>query len=84
MRAHGGSWDYLALNDFLRSPASNVRGTKMAFAGLRNDQDRVAMIAYLRSISPNSVPLPAPLPEAAPASEEGDAAPAEGAPATPG
>jgi cytochrome c len=63
MRAHGGSWDYLALNDFLRSPASNVRGTKMAFAGLRNDQERVAMIAYLRSISPNSIPLPAPLPE---------------------
>jgi len=77
MAAHGGNWDYLALNDFLRSPASAVRGTKMAFAGLRNDQDRVAMIAYLRSISPNNVPLPAPLPEAAPA--ETQAASAEGA-----
>lgn len=84
MSAHGGSWDYLALNDFLRAPATNVRGTKMAFAGLRNDQDRVAMIAYLRSISPNNVPLPAPLPEAAPEGEA--AAPAEGeaAEATPG
>jgi cytochrome c len=39
----------------------------MTFAGLRNEQDRVAAIAYLRSISPNSIPLPAPLPEAAPA-----------------
>lgn len=78
MRAHGGSWDYLALNEFLRSPATVVRGTKMAFAGLRSDQDRIAVIAYLRSISPNSVPLPAPLPEAAPADA---AAPAEGAPA---
>lgn len=75
MAAHGGNWDYIALNDFLRSPAQNIRGTKMAFAGLRNDQDRVAMIAYLRSISPNNVPLPAPLPVAAPA----EAAPAEGA-----
>lgn len=87
MAAHGGRWDYLALNDFLRSPGQNVRGTKMAFAGLRNDQDRVAMIAYLRSISPNSVALPAPLPEAAPA--DAAAAPANGAapaapPATPG
>jgi cytochrome c len=54
-----------------------VRGTKMAFAGLRNDEERVAMIAYLRSISPNNVALPAPLPEVAPAAEEG-AAPAEG------
>ena len=78
MAAHGGRWDYLALNDFLRSPAQNVRGTKMAFAGLRNDQDRVAMIAYLRSISPNSVPLPAPLPEAIPADAPAEAAPTPG------
>ncbi|HYD71632.1 MAG TPA: cytochrome c family protein [Candidatus Binatia bacterium] len=82
MQEHGGNWDYLALNDFLRSPASDVRGTKMAFAGLRNDEERVAMIAYLRSISPNNVPLPAPLPEAAPAEVEA-AAPAEGEGATP-
>jgi cytochrome c len=72
MHGHGGSWDYLALNDFLTSPSTVVRGTKMAFAGLRNDQDRVALIAFLRSISPNNVPLPAPLPEAA--APEGDAA----------
>ncbi len=79
MGEHGGSWDYLALDAFLLSPAANVRGTKMAFAGLRNEQDRVGMIAYLSSISPNSVPLPAPLPEAAPA----EAAPAEGEAAAP-
>jgi hypothetical protein len=37
------------------------------------------MIAYLRSISPNNVPLPAPLPEAAAAeTAEGAATPAEG------
>jgi cytochrome c len=91
MAAHGGNWDYLALNDFLRSPAAVVRGTKMAFAGIRNDEDRTAVIAYLRSISPNNVPLPAPLPEPAPATAEGEAPadgaaePAEGAaPATPG
>jgi cytochrome c len=83
MQAHGGAWDYLALNDFLRSPATAVRGTKMAFAGLRNDQDRVAMIAYLRSISPNNVALPAPLPEPAPAEAEEAAAPS-GAETPPG
>lgn len=76
MAGHNVTWDYLELNDFLRAPATEVRGTKMAFAGLRNDEERVAMIAYLRSISPNNVPLPAPLPEAAPA--EDAAAPAEG------
>lgn len=72
MRNRGGIWDDVQLNDFLLSPARDVPGTKMAFAGIRNDQDRVAMIAYLRSISPNDVPLPAPLPAAAPA--EGEAA----------
>jgi cytochrome c len=75
MRAHGGDWSYLPLNDFLASPAGVVRGTKMAFAGLRRPEDRMAVIAYLRSISPNNVPLPAPLPvaEAAPAAAEGEA-----------
>jgi cytochrome c len=81
MQAHGGSWDYLALNDFLRSPAGAVRGTKMAFGGLRGDEDRVAMIAYLRSISPNTVALPEPLPAPAPAEAtvpaEGDAVPGQ-------
>lgn len=79
MQAHGGVWDYLALNDFLLSPSRDVPGTKMAFAGLRGEQDRVGIIAYMRSISPNSAPLPAPLPEAAPAE-----APAVGAPAAEG
>lgn len=85
MQGHGGSWDYLALNDFLKSPGSVVRGTRMTFAGIRNDNDRVAVIAYLRSISPNNVPLPAPLPEAAPAATETSGeAPAAAAPASPG
>lgn len=75
MEAHDVAWDYLALNAYLRSPATAVRGNKMAFAGLRNDEDRVAMIAYLRSISPNNVPLPAPLPEAPAEAAEGEAAP---------
>lgn len=83
MAGHGGAWDYLSLNDFLRSPGQAVRGTKMTFAGVRNDQDRVALIAYLRSISPNAVPLPAPLPEAAPAEEASAPAAAEDAAAAP-
>lgn len=75
MQAMNASWDYMHLNDFLRSPSAFVPGTRMTFAGLRNDRDRVAVIAYLRSLSPNSAPLPAPLPEAAPGEQ---AAPAAG------
>lgn len=83
MRAQGGTWSYDTLNEFLRSPAQDVRGTAMAFAGLRDTNDRVAVIAYLRSLAPNPPPLPAPLPEPEPAAAGApaeDAAPAaEGA-----
>lgn len=79
MKAHNVTWDYLTLNTFLTSPGTTVPGTRMAFAGIHNENDRVAAIAYLRSISPNNVPLPAPLPEAAPAA---GAAPGAAATAT--
>lgn len=64
MKAHNVTWSYLTLNEFLASPGSVVRGTKMTFAGLRQATDRMAVIAYLRSISPHQEPLPAPLPAA--------------------
>jgi cytochrome c len=32
----------------------------MAFAGISNDQQRADVIAYLRSLSTNPVPLPSP------------------------
>jgi cytochrome c len=83
MDAHDVTWGYLELNDYLRSPGTVVRGTKMAFAGLRNEEDRVAMIAYLRSISPNNVPLPAPLPEPAAAEAPAEGAAPQGAAAPP-
>ncbi len=76
MMAMNAPWDYMHLNDFLRAPGTYVPGTRMTFAGVRNDRDRVALIAYLRSISPNQIPLPAPLPEAAPAEQTAEAAPA--------
>lgn len=77
MQGHNVRWDYLTLNEFLTAPSRAVRGTAMTFAGIPNERDRVAVIAYLRSISPNNVPLPDPLPEAAPAD-----APADGAATT--
>lgn len=79
MTGYGETWTYDTLDAYLRSPSSAVRGNKMAFAGIRNTEDRVALIAYLRSISPTQLPLPAPLPP--PAAEEG--APADGAEAAP-
>jgi cytochrome c len=49
----------------------------MSFAGLAKQEDRIALIAYLRTMSDAPAPLPAPLPPEAPA--EPSAAPADGA-----
>jgi len=64
MKAHNVTWAYDTLNEFLTSPGTVVRGTKMTFAGFRHAEDREAIIAYLRSISPHNVPLPPPHPAA--------------------
>lgn len=44
-----GNWDYAALNGFLWKPKTFLKGTKMAFAGLRKPADRANLIAYLRA-----------------------------------
>ena len=79
----GGSWTYEDLNHWLENPSSYARGTSMSFAGLRKDPDRINVIAYLTSFSPDAPAFPDPLPaasedEGAEAAEDGAEAPAEG------
>ena len=85
MKAVGKPWSYDSLYGFLEAPAKYVPGTARGFAGVKKSEDRVALVAYLRSLSPSPAPLPEPLPEAAPEAAPADAtAPAEGAaPAAP-
>lgn len=54
----GGSWSYDELNKFLYDPKAYAPGTKMTFAGLKKDDDRAAVIAYLRSLADSPQPLP--------------------------
>jgi cytochrome c len=54
----GEEWTYEALNAFLKNPKSAIPGTKMAFAGISRDSQRADVIAYLRSLADNPVPLP--------------------------
>jgi cytochrome c len=77
--SEGGSvvWDYDHLNGFLLAPKQHVPGTAMGFAGLKKDDERANVIAYLRSLSDNPAPLPEA--EAAPAEGEAAAPAAEGA-----
>ena len=53
-----GPWTYEELNHWLAKPSAYAPGTRMAFAGLNNTQQRADVVAYLRSISPNAPPLP--------------------------
>lgn len=80
MKALGKTWGYDELNTFLTSPKAYVAGTKMSFAGFGKADDRIAMIAYLKSISPGAPAVPAPDPARDPAkAAAAAAAPAEGA-----
>lgn len=58
IKGHAGNWDYAELNKFLYDPKGYAPGTKMTFAGVKKDQDRANIIAYLRSLSDNPAPLP--------------------------
>jgi cytochrome c len=56
-------------------------GTKMTFAGLRNEKDRINLIAFLRSNADSPAAIPAPAPKAAaPAAAAPAPAPAKATP----
>lgn len=76
-------WDFDHMNEFLKGPQKYVVGTKMGFVGLKKQEDRVAIIAYLHSQG-STLPVPAPKPAAAPADAAAPAtAPEAGAAAAP-
>jgi cytochrome c len=58
--AAGEKWGYDELFKFLENPRGYLQGTTMAFAGIRDAKERADIIAYLRSLSDNPPPLPAP------------------------
>jgi cytochrome c len=49
MKASGIVWDETTLTDYLRAPKKYLKGTKMAFAGLKKDADIENVIAYLKA-----------------------------------
>ena len=51
-------WTFEELNGFLIKPAKWIKGTKMAYAGLRKEKDRASVIKYLNENSDSPLPLP--------------------------
>tara|TARA_B100001564_G_scaffold164206_1_gene138051 strand:- start:114 stop:656 length:543 start_codon:yes stop_codon:yes gene_type:complete len=52
------AWTFEELNGFLLKPSKWIKGTKMAYAGLRKESDRASVIKYLNEKSDNPKPLP--------------------------
>lgn len=70
-------WTYDLLYDFLKNPGAKINGTKMTYAGMKDPQDRINVIAYLHTLGSNlPVPPPKPKAAAAPAAGAAPAAPA--------
>ena len=58
LAAYDKNWSFEELNGFLIKPAKWVKGTKMAYAGLRKEKDRASVIKYLNENSDSPLPLP--------------------------
>jgi cytochrome c len=57
-KARGLTWTFENLDQFLAAPKMFMPGTAMAFVGLPKPDERADMIAYLRTLADNPVPLP--------------------------
>ena len=58
LASYDKEWTFEELNGYLIKPAKWVKGTKMAFAGLRKEKDRASVIKYLNQNSDSPLPLP--------------------------
>jgi cytochrome c len=48
MKGSGLTWDEASLKEFVKDPRAKVAGTKMTYAGLKDDKKADDVIAYLK------------------------------------
>ena len=58
MVAYAKQWSFEEMNSYLIKPQAYVKGTKMAFAGLRKEKDRASVILFMNSKSSSPKPIP--------------------------
>jgi cytochrome c len=79
LKGKQGPWTYDELNEWLDKPSAYAPGTRMAFAGITNAQERANVIDWLHTLSAHPEPLPSPTEQpAAPAVAATAAAPTAG------
>ncbi len=57
MAAYSKNWSFEEMDGFLLKPKEWIKGTKMAFAGLKNAKDRAAVILYMNENTNNPLPI---------------------------
>jgi cytochrome c len=50
LKASGITWDAASLNEWVTNPKAKVAGTKMLFAGIKDETERDDLVAYLSSV----------------------------------
>ncbi|MEM9963750.1 MAG: cytochrome c family protein [Asticcacaulis sp.] len=78
-KAEAPNWTYDELYGFLSSPSKHIKGTKMAFAGIKNKDEKINLIAYLHAQGSAGYAIPAPDASRQPGAVPAADAPAEGA-----
>ncbi len=58
LAAYGKTWTFEEMNGFLIKPSAHIKGTKMAFAGLKKEKDRASVILFMNSKGDNPLPTP--------------------------
>ena len=56
--AHAKTWSYEEMNLYLIKPQAHIKGTKMAFAGLKSEKDRASVMLYMNSMSDKPIQNP--------------------------
>lgn len=51
MKAKEGNWTLAALSDFIANPKKALPGTAMIFPGVKNDEKRAELLAYMKTLS---------------------------------
>ena len=57
LMSYSKNWTFEELNGFLIKPATWIKGTKMAYAGLKKAEDRAAVILYMNENTNNPLSL---------------------------
>jgi cytochrome c len=60
LSSKAGEWTFAELNEWLSKPSAFAPGTKMSFAGIKDDQERADVIDYLHTLSHSPEALPTP------------------------